>query len=76
MQTSIDWQAADTAFLGHAFRPLVMADKVMLQDYLRRYPQHVSGYIFATPASYAPIYGILWSQVGPGLPAVGTQAGR
>tara|TARA_R110000751_G_scaffold85615_2_gene170863 strand:- start:80713 stop:81654 length:942 start_codon:yes stop_codon:yes gene_type:complete len=52
-------------FLGHHFRPLTLADKDMLQDYLRRYPQHVSGYTFATLVAYAPIYGILWSRVGP-----------
>jgi hypothetical protein len=52
-------------FLGHRFQPLTLADKDMLQDYLRRYPQHVSGYTFATLAAYAPIYGILWSRVGP-----------
>jgi len=53
------------AFLGHRFQPLTLADKDMLQDYLRRYPQHVSGYTFATLVAYAPIYGILWSRVGP-----------
>ncbi len=52
-------------FLGHHFRPLTLADKAMLQDYLRRYPQHVSGYTFATLAAYAPVYGIEWSRVGP-----------
>ncbi|MFN3844259.1 MAG: DUF2156 domain-containing protein [Paracoccaceae bacterium] len=52
-------------FLGHQFRPLTLPDREMLQVYLRRYPQHVSGYTFATLAAYAPIYGILWSQVGP-----------
>lgn len=52
-------------FLGHKFRPLTLPDREMLQDYLRRYPQHVSGYTFATLAAYAPIYGILWSQVWP-----------
>jgi len=52
-------------FLGHRFRPLTLADKDMLQDYLQRYPQHVSGYTFATLAAYAPIYGVAWSRVGP-----------
>jgi len=33
----------DTVFLGHRFHPLTLVDKDMLQDYLRRYPQHVSG---------------------------------
>lgn len=58
-------QSRPRMFLGHRFHPLTLADKDMLQDYLRRYPQHVSGYTFATLAAYAPIYGILWSRVGP-----------
>lgn len=58
-------QTHGTSFLGHLFHPLMLADKPMLQDYLRRYPQHVSGYTFATLAAYAPIYGIFWSRVGP-----------
>lgn len=40
-----------TAFLGHRFHPLTLADKDMRQDHLRRYPQHVSGDIFATLAA-------------------------
>lgn len=65
MQTATDRHPTETTFLGHAFRPLELADKDMLQDYLRRYPQHVSGYTFATLAAYAPIYDIMWSRVGP-----------
>jgi hypothetical protein len=52
-------------FLGHHFQPIQLADKAMLQDYLRRYPQRVSGYSFATLAAWAAPYGIMWAQVGP-----------
>ncbi|MFN4153835.1 MAG: DUF2156 domain-containing protein [Paracoccaceae bacterium] len=58
-------QPTEATFLGHAFRSLILEDKKMLQDYLRRYPKHVSGYTFATLAAYAPIYDIVWSRVGP-----------
>lgn len=51
MQTATDRHPAETAFLGHAFRPLVLAHKDILQDYLRRYLRHVSGYTFATLAA-------------------------
>lgn len=50
--------------IRHCFRLLELNDKDLLHDYLRRY-QHVSGYTFARLAAYAPIYGVLWSRVGP-----------
>ena len=58
-------QAGDVAFLGHRFQPVQLADKAVLQDYLRRYPQRVSGYGFASLAAWAEPYGVMWAQVGP-----------
>jgi hypothetical protein len=52
-------------FLGHHFQPVQLADKALLQEYLRRYPQRVSGYSFATLAAWALPYGVMWAHVGP-----------
>jgi hypothetical protein len=58
-------QDEGTGFLGHRFRPVQLAAKAVLQDYLRRYPQRVSGYSFASLAAWAQPYGVMWAQVGP-----------
>jgi hypothetical protein len=52
-------------FLGHHFEPVQLQDKSVLQDYLRRYPQRVSGYSFAPLAAWAEPYGVMWARVGP-----------
>jgi len=57
--------AADVDFLGHRFEPVRMQDNAVLQDYLRRYPQRVSGYTFASLAAWALPYGVMWVRVGP-----------
>ena len=51
-------------FLGHRFQPVQLADKVLLQDYLRRYPQRVSGYSFAMLSAWAIPYGVMWARAG------------
>lgn len=58
-------QRGGITFLGQIFQPVRLADKVMLQDYLRRYPQRVSGYTFASLAAWSQPYGIMWSRLGP-----------
>ena len=58
-------QHEGTTFLGHRFQPVRLADKAMLQDYLRRYPQRVSGYTFASLAAWSQPYSIMWSRLGP-----------
>ena len=58
-------QDPGTMFLGHHFQPVRLADKAVMQDYLRRYPQRVSGYSFASLAAWAVPYGVMWSQVAP-----------
>ena len=35
----------------------------MLEDYLRRHPQRVSGYTFASLAAWSQPYGIMWARV-------------
>jgi hypothetical protein len=52
-------------FLGYDFRPVKLEDKAVLQDYLRRYPQRVSGYSFASLAAWSEPYDLMWSRVGP-----------
>jgi hypothetical protein len=59
------WQPAGAEFLGHRFRPVRLEDQALLQVYLRRYPQRVSGYSFATLAAWAQPYGVMWARVGP-----------
>lgn len=50
-------------FLGHYFRPVRLEDRAVMQDYLRRYPQRVSGYSFASLAAWAERYAVMWSRV-------------
>ena len=50
-------------FLGLKFEPIRLADKAVLQDYLRRFPQKVSGYTFASLAAWAVPYGVHWTRV-------------
>jgi hypothetical protein len=57
-------QVSSVEFLGHRFQPVRLEEKVMLQDYLRRYPQRVSGYSFASLTAWARPYGVMWAQVG------------
>ena len=52
-------------FLGHHFEPVRLEHKAMLQDYLRRHPQRVSGYSFASLAAWAHPFGVMWAQAGP-----------
>lgn len=52
-------------FLGHRFQPIQLRHNALLQDYLRRYPQRVTGYSFASLASWARPYGVMWSRVDP-----------
>jgi hypothetical protein len=58
-------QHGGITFLGQLFQPVRLADKAMLQDYLRRYPQRVSGYTFASLAAWSQPYSVMWSRLGP-----------
>lgn len=48
-------------FLGLDFKPVELDDQGVLQPLLRRFPQKVSGYTFATLVAWAPAYGFAWS---------------
>jgi hypothetical protein len=63
--TSAAMQTLGVDFLGHRFQPVGLEDKGVLQDYLRRYPQRVSGYSFASLVAFAQPYGVMWSRMGP-----------
>ncbi len=60
-----EMQNAATLFLGHHFQPIRLEHQGLLQDYLRRYPQRVSGYSFASLAAWAEPLGVMWSRVAP-----------
>lgn len=62
-------------FLGLRFTPVRPEDKGVLQDYLRRFPQKVSGYTFATLAAWAEPHGIHWSRVSDGCLILCRQTG-
>ena len=62
-------------FLGLNFTPVRLEDKDVLQDYLRRFPQKVSGYTYATLAAWAKPYGIHWSRVSDGCVVMCRQTG-
>lgn len=48
-------------FLGLDFRPLRLEDKAVLEAHLRRFPQRISGYTFASLAAWAGPYGFEWA---------------
>lgn len=65
----------DLTFLGLSFTPVRLEDKGVLQDYLRRFPQKVSGYTFATLAAWSAPYGMHWSRINNGCVILCRQAG-
>lgn len=52
-----------TRFLGLDFRPVRLEDKAVLQALLRRFPQRISGYTFASLAAWASPYGFEWTHM-------------
>ena len=53
-----------TRFLGHEFSPVRLGDKAVLQALLRRFPQRISGYTFASLVAWAVPYGFQWTHAG------------
>jgi len=51
-------------FLGLEFEPITLEHKAVLQEHLRRFPQRISGYTFASLAAWAEPYGFEWSRAG------------
>lgn len=50
-----------TRFLGLDFRPIRLEDKAVLQAHLRRFPQRISGYTFASLVAWAVPYRFEWT---------------
>src|SRR5438045_2870215 len=53
-----------TRFLGLDFEPIRLEHKNVLQEHLRRFPQRISGYTFASLAAWAEPYGLEWARAG------------
>ena len=53
-----------TRFLGLDFKPVGMDDKPVLQALLRRFPQRISGYTFASIVAWAQPLGFEWTHMG------------
>lgn len=52
-----------TRFLGLEFQPLRLEDGPELKELLRRFPQRISGYTFASLAAWAGPYGFEWARM-------------
>jgi len=52
-----------TRFLGLEFRPVRLDDKAVLQAHLRRFPQRISGYTFASLVAWATAFGFEWARM-------------
>jgi hypothetical protein len=53
----------DFSFLGMQFSPVRMSDCEVLSDFLTRYPQPLSGYTFASLATWNSFYQYTWKLV-------------
>jgi len=54
-------------FLGFDFSPLKLEDIGVLSDFLRRYPQQLTGYTFATLAAWNTFFQYKWTFAAPEL---------
>jgi hypothetical protein len=52
-------------FLGFEFSPISLDDSRTLSKFLRRYPQPLTGYTFATLAAWQPYFRYGWTFAGP-----------
>jgi uncharacterized protein len=55
----------ELSFLGYKFSPLKLEDSGILTRYLKRYPQRLTGYTFATLAAWKPFYHYCWTFAEP-----------
>lgn len=55
-----------TPFLGLEFGPLRLEHKAELQAHLRRFPQRISGYTFASLFAWSRPYGFRWARTAGG----------
>jgi uncharacterized protein len=56
---------SDFSFLGFQFSPLKLDDGRVLSGFLKRYPQRLSGYTFATLAAWKPFFHYHWTFAEP-----------
>jgi uncharacterized protein len=52
---------SEFSFLGFNFSPLKLEDGGLLSDFLKRYPQPLTGFTFATLAAWEPLYRYHWT---------------
>jgi len=57
----------DSSFLGLEFSPTKLEDRGALSEFLRRYPQRLTGYTFATIAAWHPFFHYEWAFAEPDL---------
>jgi hypothetical protein len=55
----------ELSFLGFEFAPITLDDCSHLTDFLKRYPQPLTGYTFATLAAWKPFFHYAWSYAEP-----------
>jgi uncharacterized protein len=55
----------ELSFLGYKFSPLKLEDSANLTYYLKRYPQRLTGYTFATLAAWKPFFRYSWTFAEP-----------
>lgn len=53
-----------TRFLGREFAPIRLEDRTFLDAHLRRFPQRISGYTFASLFAWSGPYGFRWARAG------------
>jgi uncharacterized protein len=51
----------DSPFLGFDFSPLKLDDRSRLTEFLRKYPQPLTGYTFASLAAWQPLFRYEWA---------------
>jgi uncharacterized protein len=52
---------SEFSFLGFSFSPLKLEDSKILTDFLKQYPQPLTGYSFAALAAWEPFYRYHWT---------------
>jgi uncharacterized protein len=57
----------ESSFLGLEFSPLRLEDRAVLSEFLRKHPQRLTGYTFATLAAWRPFFQYEWAFVEPDL---------
>jgi hypothetical protein len=50
---------------GFDFKPIRLDDRAALTDFLKKYPQPLTGYTFATLAAWQPFFGYEWAFAEP-----------